>query len=256
MAFPPSWIEDFVHQLSLCLFPQGAPSPLGCHYHFDTGCWEIAIFPSMRKKPSENQFSRQNQKSETFHPSPFSFDIQQALPLFEEFLAAKRKQAKENDPRFANLLTQISLDLLKYNQDGPAEKYLRECLTIREKAIPNHWLTSDTKSLLGEALAGQKKFEEAEPLLIAGYEGLKKHEKEIPEGEKKRIPEAARRLVNLYTAWEKPEEAAKWQKILQTTSKQAIPNKKKKWEFCPRLKRHLLFNSGNVLLNTFTEFAD
>ena len=38
----------------------------------------------------------------------------------------------------------------------------------------------NTKSLLGGALLGQKKFAEAEPLLLAGYEGLKLREKTIP----------------------------------------------------------------------------
>ncbi len=79
MALPPSWIEEFVQQLSLCLFPQGTPTPLGCHYHYEAGCWEIAIFPSMRKK-SSNVYSNEP----AYSPSPFSFDIQQALPLFEE----------------------------------------------------------------------------------------------------------------------------------------------------------------------------
>ena len=35
-------------------------------------------------------------------------------------------------------------------------------------------------SLLGAALAGQKKYAEAEPLLIGGYEGLKAREARIP----------------------------------------------------------------------------
>lgn len=79
MALPPSWIEEFVQQFSLCLFPQGIPTPLGCHYHFQAGCWEIAVFPSMRKKKSNYYTGDQR-----FSPSPFSFDIHQALSLFEE----------------------------------------------------------------------------------------------------------------------------------------------------------------------------
>lgn len=78
MALPPSWIEKFVQQLSLCLLPSGTPAPLGCHYHFEMGCWEIAIFPSMKKKNEAESYAP------TFRPTPFSFDIQQALPLFEE----------------------------------------------------------------------------------------------------------------------------------------------------------------------------
>jgi len=72
-----------------------------------------------------------------------------------------------------------------------------------------------TKSLLGGALAWQKKFQEAEPLLVEGCSGMKAREAKIPRAAKTRLPEAIRRLVDLYTAWDKPDEAAKWQGILE-----------------------------------------
>ncbi len=48
-----------------------------------------------------------------------------------------------------------------------------ECLDRRVKNQPGDWWVFLTKSQLGAALAGQKKYLEAEPLLIDGYEGLK-----------------------------------------------------------------------------------
>ena len=75
--------------------------------------------------------------------------------------------------------------------------------------------------MLSGALAGQKKFQEAEPLLVEGYSGLKARAAQIPPAAQPRLAEAVRRLVDLYTAWEKPEEAAKWQAVLeQSTEKQ------------------------------------
>jgi hypothetical protein len=61
-----------------------------------------------------------------------------------------------------------------------AEPLLRECLTIRAKTQPDAWLTYKTKSMLGAALLGQKKYADAEPLLLSGYEGMKMHESKIP----------------------------------------------------------------------------
>jgi hypothetical protein len=81
----------------------------------------------------------------------------------------------------------------------------------------------NTKSLLGGALAGQKKFQEAEPLLVEGYSGMKQREAKIPPAGKTRLPEAIRRLVDLYTAWEKPAEAEKWRARLVETA----PDEKK-----------------------------
>ena len=65
--------------------------------------------------------------------------------------------------------------------------------------------------MLGETLLGQKKYADAEPLLLKGYEGMKKREKTIPKGGETRIPEALDRLIELYTATNKPDEVKKWQ---------------------------------------------
>ena len=100
-----------------------------------------------------------------------------------------------------------------------AETYLRDCLTIGEKKLPDPGAPGlfNTKSMLGGALAGQKKFQEAEPLLVEGYSGMKDREANIPPAVKTRLPEAIRRLVDLYTAWEKPDDAAKWRKELEAS---------------------------------------
>ena len=92
-----------------------------------------------------------------------------------------------------------------------AEPLLRECLAIREKSQPDLWSTLNTKSLLGGALLGQKKFADAEPLLLKGYEEMKQREKTIPEQGKIRLPEALDRLIELYTATNKPDDVKKWQ---------------------------------------------
>ena len=48
--------------------------------------------------------------------------------------------------------------------------------------------------MLGGALLGQKKYAEAEPLLLAGYEGMKQREAKIPPEGKVRLTEALERL--------------------------------------------------------------
>ena len=73
---------------------------------------------------------------------------------------------------------------------------LREALAIREAKMPNDWLTPNAKWLLGGALLGQKKYAEAEPLLLKGYEGMKQREKTIPPQGSIRIPEALDRVLH------------------------------------------------------------
>jgi hypothetical protein len=50
-------------------------------------------------------------------------------------------------------------------------------------------------SQLGAALYGRAKYAEAEPLLIGGYEGLKAREAKVVAYHKKKLAEAAARIV-------------------------------------------------------------
>jgi hypothetical protein len=65
--------------------------------------------------------------------------------------------------------------------------------------------------MLGGVLLGQKKYADAEPLLLKGYEGMKLREKTIPPQASSRISEALDRLIELYLATDRPDEAKKWQ---------------------------------------------
>jgi len=138
-----------------------------------------------------------------------------ALPLFRECLDRQRKQLGANSPQLANRLGNIGAALLRHKQYSEAEKHLRECLAIRAKNEPDDWRTSNTRCRLGAALLGQQKYADAEPLLVAGYKGLRERAAKIPEPTRTvRLAEAVRRLVTLYDATEKKDEAAKWRKEL------------------------------------------
>jgi tetratricopeptide (TPR) repeat protein len=89
---------------------------------------------------------------------------------------------------------------------------LRDCLTTRERTMANSWLTFRSQSLLGGALLGLKQYADAEALLRAGYEGMKKQEAQLPPEGKAGLTEAVERLVQLYEATDKKDEAAKWRK--------------------------------------------
>lgn len=127
-----------------------------------------------------------------------------------ELFADSRKQFPKDSTQLAGELAQFGLSLLQAHAFANAETLLRECLTIREKTQPDAWTTFNTMSALGAALSGQKKHADAEPLLLKGYEEMKKSEKTIPKGGEIRIAEALDRLIEFYTATNKPEEAKKW----------------------------------------------
>ncbi len=74
-----------------------------------------------------------------------------AAATLKEFVTGRRKQSKPDDPQFAGLLAQVSLELLKCRQHAAVEEMLRECLAIREQKEPDAWTTFNTKSMLGGA---------------------------------------------------------------------------------------------------------
>ena len=97
------------------------------------------------------------------------------------------------------------------SRHADAEPILRECVAILQKKQPEAWTTFHAQSLLGGALLGQKKYAEAEPLLVQGYEGLKAREGQIPPlYARHRVAEAGERVVRLYEAWGRAEKAAEW----------------------------------------------
>jgi serine/threonine protein kinase/tetratricopeptide (TPR) repeat protein len=130
--------------------------------------------------------------------------------LLREQLVEAQKTLPKDSPQLAGALAQIGLRLLEQKKWAEAEPLLRECVTIREKTQPDTWSTFNAQSMLGGSLLGQKKYAEAEPLLLKGYEGMKSREKTIPKQGELRIPEALDRLIELYTATDKPDEAKKW----------------------------------------------
>jgi eukaryotic-like serine/threonine-protein kinase len=141
----------------------------------------------------------------------------EAAALVAEVIRTARQQIPAGSPALARVLAAGGLQLLQAKAFAAAEPILRECLAIREKTQVDDWATFNTKSLLGGALLGQKKFAEAEPLLVQGYEGMKQREKTIPAQGKIRLTEALQRLVHLYEALGKKDEAARWRKELDTT---------------------------------------
>ena len=128
----------------------------------------------------------------------------------EDSIASYRKaielETTRDTPRFADMLYSLGVSLMDQKKSKEAESTFRECLTIREKTQPDAWTKFDTQSNLGWALFRQRKFAEAEPLLVKGYEGMKQRVKTIPQPSIKRLAIALDRLIDFYAATGNSEE--------------------------------------------------
>ena len=108
---------------------------------------------------------------------------------------------------FASALGEVLLLEGKFDE---AVGGLRPNVAAREAAKADTWNIFSDRALLGAALAGQRKFADAEPLLRDGAAGLRERENRMPFAQRQRIAEARAGLAALYEATGRPDEAAKW----------------------------------------------
>jgi tetratricopeptide (TPR) repeat protein len=143
----------------------------------------------------------------------------QAEQLFERERAARLRQpGGADDPRTAKVLVSLGLIRLRRKKAAEAEPLLRAALRIYQKRMPEGWYCFDVQTFLGECLTAQAKYAEAELLLLAGYEGMRQRAKTIPP-DADYLAKAGQRVVRLYEAWNKPEQAAEWRAKLARAPK-------------------------------------
>jgi len=129
---------------------------------------------------------------------------EEGLATITRVLENYRQNSNPKYISFATALTVQGLILNKLGRSDEAEKVLREAVKLREANLPEkHFMTALSKGALGEFLVTQKRFAEAEPLLLGSYEALKSSQS----ADSPRIRAAAERLVALYNDSGKPTDA-------------------------------------------------
>jgi tetratricopeptide (TPR) repeat protein len=142
----------------------------------------------------------------------------QAEPLFTKALEAQRRVLGEEHPATLRTMNNLAGIYLFEGQYKKSEVLAREALKAFDRSTSlDSWLRFNCQSLLGADLMAQKKYEEAEPLLLSAYEGMLQREASIPAGDRFLLERAGRWVVQLYEGWEKPEEAAEWRDKLKLT---------------------------------------
>jgi serine/threonine protein kinase len=101
----------------------------------------------------------------------------------------------------------LARNLLLQERYAEAERTAKECLALDQldKYRRFYWM-----SVLGAALLGQKKHEDAEPLLLLGYEGMKQLESRCHAPDRWLLTDAGQRVVRYYEETNQPEKARQW----------------------------------------------
>jgi tetratricopeptide (TPR) repeat protein len=137
-------------------------------------------------------------------------ELTQAESLLGEALTMRRKLAGDNNVLVSKSLANLLEVLERQGKLGVSEELARECLAICEKTSPDNWLIFSSQSVLGGSLLAQKRFSEAEPLLLAGYEGLKQRRAYDLVQCEPYLQRALQRLTLLYEATGRSEQAGQW----------------------------------------------
>ena len=111
-------------------------------------------------------------------------------------------------PYYDNYPTALIINgliLAKTGQPEEGETILREAVKIRTDLLPKgHYWVALANSALGECLTIEKRYNEAEPLLLASYESLKSSQG----ASNPRTQIALKRLITLYEKWRRLDAAS------------------------------------------------
>ena len=147
---------------------------------------------------------------------------EEAEPVFIKVLDVQRRVLSSENPDTLSTMSDLALLYLKQCKYAQAAALLREALTAYEKTLLDSWRRYDCQSMMGASLAGQKNYVEAEPLLLAGYDGMLQRKATIPAASRYKLEQAGRWIVQLYQSLGQPEKAAEWQNRLQTSAPAAL----------------------------------
>jgi tetratricopeptide (TPR) repeat protein len=143
-----------------------------------------------------------------------------ALSLLQGLLKLRRTHLGPDHPDTLNTMRFLGSVLLKHKAYASAEPIVREFLALSEEKMPNTYQMFQGKWLLGRSLLGQKKYRDAELLLLEGYEGMKRHETTLlarslwpvsaPAYLKGGMIKNLQQIIEIYEASGQREQAANW----------------------------------------------
>jgi hypothetical protein len=116
-------------------------------------------------------------------------------------LAGRRHALGSDHPDTMDSAAGLSLVYLSQGKFVQSEALAREAAEFYTMKQPEDWRRFRAESLLGASLAGQKKYAEAERLLLQGYQGMLARKDRIAFPDRYNLDRTRRWLAQLYRAW-------------------------------------------------------
>jgi len=126
----------------------------------------------------------------------------------------RKKLLGDDHPSVAVCANNLGTALRDLGRLDESEQLHRQAIAIAEtRGMKDSPELADYHAQLGACLTLQKRFEEAEKELLAAFAVLKPH---VAKNDR-RARTTVRNLANLYTAWDKPDQANAMKALLPTT---------------------------------------
>jgi len=129
-----------------------------------------------------------------------------------QVLAGRRHSLGNENPDTTIAAADLALAYVAQGKFAEAQPLAREAMQTDTRIRPDDWQRFRATSLLGASLAGQKKYADAESLLVEGYQGMVARKDRIGIPDRYHLDRAHEWLVRFYQASGKPEKAAEWEK--------------------------------------------
>ncbi len=109
-------------------------------------------------------------------------------------------------------------------EDAALRARVERLLAAREATQPDRWNTFDTRARIGATFSAHAQLAAAEPWLISRYEGMVARGDPDDRIRPERVDQVLDWLIELYTRWEKPTEAARWTDLREARRPEPTPN--------------------------------
>ncbi len=133
--------------------------------------------------------------------------LTEAETTMREVVDGLREAYGESSSQTVSAMNNLGMLLVELDQLDEAEETLQTVIRLTDQAAPpGHWFRWATRLSYTDCLLKMERFEETEQLLLECFTGLT----DTLGAQHHRTRGAAERLVTLYEAWGRPEEAAKY----------------------------------------------
>jgi eukaryotic-like serine/threonine-protein kinase len=127
-------------------------------------------------------------------------------------LAGRRRALGQDHPDTMESAFDLALAYQLQGKFAGGEPLAREAMETEARTRPDDWQRYRAESLLGASLAGQRRYREAEPLLLEGFQGMEERKTRMNMAARYHLDRARDWIAHLYEEWGQPAKAEKWRK--------------------------------------------